>query len=88
MHDQAYCLSDSTEDSLPFEVCIEVVLASDVSGLCHVTNYLVNALNYGIGLGIASGNDLASDTILCSSAVATSAANSLPLSIRISVGHG
>jgi hypothetical protein len=62
VHQQVYCPSDCTEDSLPKEVWVEITLVSDIARSNHVANDLMYMLNDGIPWQIPGGDQLALDT--------------------------
>jgi hypothetical protein len=59
-----YGSSNSTQNTFPAEVWIDVIDILDLKGIDHLMNNLVDSLHNGIGLRVSSGNKLALNTIL------------------------
>ena len=82
---------DGTEDALPTKVWVDITFVLNSYHSDDVVNYLVDAFHHSISLCIVSGNQLPVDTALMFDSATvtwTLVANSLPLSMTISVGQG
>ena len=63
MHNRAYCVADSAEDTCPVSGR-KVLRTADIACTEHVVDDLVDTFHDGVGLRIARGNELALDNIV------------------------